>query len=132
MLKVGFKDLLAQANAVVETVSVSDLQYHLEDNGALLVDVREFRECEKDGVIPSSIHASRGLLEFHADPNSELHIPDLTPSRPIILYCGSGGRSVLAAKTLKEMGFPEVYSLAGGYAAWRLSRQNDPDYKKNR
>lgn len=123
MLKVGFKDLLAQANAIVDSVSVSDLQYHLEDNEAVLVDVRESWESEKDGAIPGAIQASRGLLEFYADPNSEMHISDLSPDRPLILYCGTGGRSVLAAKTLKEMGFPEVYSLAGGFAAWHSSNR---------
>lgn len=118
MLKHGFKAMLAEANAVIETVSVHDLKYHLEDNEVVLVDVRETVERDKDGAIPESIHVSRGLLEFHADPESPVYKEELAPDRRIILYCGSGGRSALAAKTLRDMGYPDVASLAGGFAAW--------------
>jgi rhodanese-related sulfurtransferase len=124
MLKQGFKDLLAEANAVIESVAVQDLPYLLEDNEVVLVDVRETVEREKDGSIPGAIHASRGLIEFHADPESGIHIDALQPNRRIILYCGTGGRSALAAKTLYDMGFKEVASLAGGYAAWRQAQES--------
>ena len=121
-LKRGFKALLAEANAVIETVSVSDLLYYLEDTGAVLVDVRETVERERDGAIPGSVHAPRGLLEFQADPESPSYNKALQPDRHIILYCGTGGRSALAAKTLIDMGYEEVSSLGGGYAAWRAAR----------
>ena len=123
MLKRGFKAMLAEANAVIETVSVPDLAYHLEDGEALLVDVRDLAERECDGAIPDSVHVSRGLLEFKADPESPLYEAALRPERRIILYCGSGGRSALAAKTLHDMGYGEVASLAGGYAAWRKAQE---------
>ena len=123
MLKRGFKAMLAEANAVIETVSVPDLAYHLEDGGALLVDVRDQAERERDGAIPDSVHVSRGLLEFKADPESPAYEPALRPDRRIILYCGSGGRSALAAKTLHDMGYGDVASLAGGYAAWRKAQE---------
>jgi rhodanese-related sulfurtransferase len=122
MLKRGFKAMLAEANAVIETVSVPDLAYHLEDGEALLVDVRDLAERERDGSIPDSVHISRGLLEFKADPESPLYNEALRPDRRIILYCGSGGRSALAAKTLHDMGYSDVASLAGGYAAWRKAQ----------
>ena len=123
MLKRGFKAMLAEANAVIETVSVPDLAYHLEDGEALLVDVRDLAERERDGAIPESVHVSRGLLEFKADPESPLYEAALRPERRIILYCGSGGRSALAAKTLHDMGYGDVASLAGGYAAWRKAQE---------
>lgn len=122
MLKHGFKAMLAEANAVIETVSVQDLLYYMEDAGALLVDVRETVEREQDGAIPGSAHAPRGLLEFQADPESPAYNDALQPDRQIILYCGSGGRSALAAKTLLDMGYEDVSSLGGGYAAWRAAR----------
>ena len=122
MLKHGFKAMLAEANAVIETISVSDLPYHLEDAGAVLVDVRETVERERDGVIPGSVHAPRGLLEFQADPESPVYNDALRTDSHIILYCGSGGRSALAAKTLLDMGYEDVSSLGGGYAAWRVSQ----------
>lgn len=124
MLKRGFKAMLAEANAVIETVSVPDLPYHLEDGDTLLVDVRDLAERERDGVIPGSLHVSRGLLEFKADPESPLYEPGLRPERRLILYCGSGGRSALAAKTLLDMGYSDVASLAGGYAAWRKAQES--------
>jgi rhodanese-related sulfurtransferase len=122
MLKRGFKAMLAEANAVIETVSVPDLAYHLEDGDTLLVDVRDQAERERDGGIPDSVHVSRGLLEFKADPESPLYDPALRPDRRLILYCGTGGRSTLAAKTLLDMGYSDVASLAGGYAAWRKAQ----------
>ncbi len=124
MLKHGFKALLAEANAIIETVSVQDLPYHLDDPEVVLVDVREAVERESQGVIPGSVHAPRGMLEFHADPESPVHIDALSPERKLILYCGSGGRSALAAKTLIDMGYGDVASLAGGFAAWRQAQES--------
>ncbi|MBT3331944.1 MAG: rhodanese-like domain-containing protein [Rhodospirillaceae bacterium] len=122
MLKRGFKVLLAEANALIETVSVQDLAFALDDEETLLVDVRETVERENDGLIPGSIHAPRGMLEFQADPEFPGHNAELNPEYRLILYCGTGGRSALAAKTLLDMGFDNVASLAGGYAAWSAAR----------
>ena len=77
---------------------------------------------EREGAIPGSLHVSRGLLEFKADPESPLYERALQPDRRLILYCGTGGRSALAAKTLLDMGYSDVASLAGGYAAWRKAQ----------
>lgn len=123
MLKRGFKDMLAEANSVIETVSIQDLPYLLEDPEVILLDVRDESERDREGVIPGSEHASRGLLEFHADPDSELYNPVLKQDRRIVVYCATGGRSALAAKTLLEMGYLDVASLAGGYVAWRLAQK---------
>lgn len=122
MLKRGFKQMLAEANAVIETVSVQDLGYLLDDPDVVLVDVRETVEREQDGLIPGSLHAPRGLLEFHADPESPAYNAELRPEDRLVLYCGSGGRSALAAKTLIDMGYTDVASLAGGYQAWRSAK----------
>ena len=118
ILRHGFKEMLAEANAVIETISVQDLPYLIDDPDVELVDVRETVEREQDGFIPSSIHAPRGLLEFHADPESPIYNTALRPDLHLILYCGTGGRSALAAKTLLDMGYKEVTSLAGGVSAW--------------
>lgn len=123
MLKRGFKVLLAEANALIETVSVQDLYFALEDDETVLIDIRETVEREADGAIPGSAHAPRGLLEFQADPDSPSHNTALDPKCRLILYCGTGGRSALAAKTLLDMGFNSVASLAGGYAAWQKAQK---------
>ncbi|MEM9472859.1 MAG: rhodanese-like domain-containing protein [Pseudomonadota bacterium] len=125
MLKTGFKTLLAQANAVIETVSVQDFPYLQDEPDVVVVDVREAVERETDGTIPGSLHASRGLLEFHADPECPAHLPELQPSKRVVLFCGTGGRSALAAKTLQDMGYSEVFSLAGGFAAWKAANSKE-------
>ena len=125
MLKRGFKALLAEANAAIETISVQDLPYHLEDADTVLVDVRDALEREEEGTIPGSVHVPRGLLEFHADPESPVYNTNLKPECRVICYCGTGGRSALAAKTLLEMGYREAASLAGGYAAWKSAQERN-------
>jgi rhodanese-related sulfurtransferase len=123
MLRRGFKQLLAEANAAIKTVSVQDLDFLLDDEDTVLVDVRETVERENDGMIPGSVHAPRGLLEFQADPECPAYNDALNPELRLILYCGTGGRSALAAKTLLDMGYSDVASLAGGYGAWRSARE---------
>jgi len=122
MLRRGFKQMLAEANAAIESVSVQDLPYLMEAGDVVLVDVRETVERENDGIIPGSLHVPRGLLEFKADPESPAYNDELDPEDRLILYCGTGGRSALAAKTLLDMGYSDVSSLAGGYAAWRAAQ----------
>ncbi len=117
MLKKGFKELLAEAQAVIETVPVETALGLMDEEGVVFVDVRETAE-RGQGFIPGSVHASRGFLEFAADPAGPMHDPALAPDKRLVLYCGSGGRSLLAAKTLHDMGFPRVCSLAGGLGAW--------------
>ena len=124
-LKVGFKALLAQANAEIESLSIQDFKYLEDDPDTVIVDVRDALERETDGAIPGSFHASRGLLEFHADPESPVHIEGLDPRKKVVLYCGTGGRSALAAKTLKDMGFNDVVSLVGGFAAWKVANAEE-------
>ena len=115
----GFKQLLAEANAVIETVSVQEALDLMGEPGIVFVDVREAQERE-EGYIPGSIHAPRGFLEFIADPEGPMHKPELASGKFLILYCASGGRSALAAKTLRDMGIDQVGSLVGGIQAWSL------------
>ncbi|MFQ5971123.1 MAG: rhodanese-like domain-containing protein [Alphaproteobacteria bacterium] len=122
MPKRGFKVMLAEANAVIESVSIQDAAYLLDDPDVLFVDVRETVEREQAGLIPGSIHAPRGLLEFLADPESPLYSPALQADKKLVCYCGTGGRSALAAKTLHDMGYEDVASLAGGFAAWQVAQ----------
>ncbi|PHQ68336.1 MAG: hypothetical protein COB93_10495 [Sneathiella sp.] len=119
----GFKKMLAEANAVIDTISVQDLPYLMGDPDVVLVDVREKVERDMDGGIPASIHASRGLLEFLADPESPAYNDAFQPEKKLVLYCATGGRSALAARTLIDMGFKDVSSLAGGYNAWQVAEK---------
>lgn len=119
----GFKDYLAEANAVVETCSVQDaLQLHARDE-RIFVDVREGNELQNEGKIPGAVHASRGILEFRIDPTSPMHDQALAPDagKRFIFYCGTGGRSALAALRAVEMGMGEVVSMTGGFNAWKAA-----------
>ena len=117
MLNKGFKQLLAEANAVVDSVSVHDALALLNDDSVAFIDVRESEERLR-GYIPGSVHAPRGFLEFIADPEGPTHNPVFSSGKRLVVYCGSGGRSALAAKTLAEMGFGDVVNLVGGIQAW--------------
>ncbi len=117
MLTKGFKQLLAEAGAVIEMVTADAALALVEDGDTVFVDVREAGERAR-GFIPGSVHAPRGFLEFIADPEGPMHVSEVSPDKRLILYCGSGGRSALAAKTLHDMGFPRVASLVGGFPAW--------------
>ena len=119
----GFKDYLAEANAVVQTCSVQDaLQLHARDEW-VFVDVRDGNELQNEGKIPGAVHASRGMLEFRIDPTSPMHDQALAPDagKRFIFYCGTGGRSALAALRAVEMGMGEVVSMTGGFNAWKAA-----------
>jgi rhodanese-related sulfurtransferase len=111
-------ELVAEANAAVGTLSVEEAQKMVGRADVQFVDVRDSAELAKHGKIPGAVHAARGLLEFYADPSSPAHKPELASGKRLILYCGSGGRSALAAKTLKDMGLENVTNLIGGFTAW--------------
>ena len=84
---------------------------------ALVVDVRDAPELEKSGKIAGAVHHSRGMLEFRADPESPYYDKNFTRDKTVILYCASGGRSALAGKVLKDMGYGQVYNL-GAFKDW--------------
>ncbi len=119
-LKKGFKDMLAEANADIETISVHAALSQLGDPTVLFVDVREAHELAA-GSAPGAFHAPRGFLEFLADPDCPMHKPELAQAKKLIIFCATGGRSTLAAKTLRDMGYTEVFNLAGGIAAWKAA-----------
>ncbi len=119
MVERGFKQMLAEANAVIETMAVQDALAVADDPDVVFVDVRETVELRETGAIAGAVHAPRGFLEFIADPEGPMHLPDLASGKLLILYCGSGGRSALATKTLQDMGIEKVCHIAGGFGAWQ-------------
>lgn len=111
------KQLIEAANARVPRVSPMDAKALIATQQALVVDVRDAAEVAQSGQIAGSIHVSRGLLEFRADPESPLHDPRFSRERPVILYCASGGRAALAGRTLQELGYEQVFNL-GAFKDW--------------
>lgn len=118
-------EMVADAKGRVENLSPDEVAKELEA-GAVLVDVREPQERVK-ASIPGSVSAPRGMLEFYADPSLPYHMEELNPDQRVILHCASGGRSALAADTLRQMGYTKVAHLDGGIKAWQESgRPTEP------
>jgi rhodanese-related sulfurtransferase len=111
------KDLVAEANREVETLSAEEALARLGQPDTMLVDVREGEELAKTGRIAGAVHVPRGFLEFQADPESPTHKAELGGGRRLVLYCASGNRSALAAKVLNDMGLGPVAHVAGGCPA---------------
>ncbi len=113
--------LVQDAKSAVENLTPDQVAVEVATGRALLVDVRDAPERSANGTIPGAVHASRGMLEFHADPSSPYHKPEFDPGKRVILHCASGGRSALAAQTLKSMGYTDVAHLDGGFKAWQAA-----------
>jgi rhodanese-related sulfurtransferase len=107
------KDMLSAARAAVPAVTPAEAADLVAKADALVVDVRDGTEVAASGKVKGALAISRGLLEFRADPDLSTHEPALRKDRPVILYCGSGGRAALAGKTLVEMGFTDVRNVGG-------------------
>jgi rhodanese-related sulfurtransferase len=112
-------DIVARAKATIKECSVSDVSGCLNGD-TLLIDIREPGEFQR-GHLPGAVLLPRGLLEF------EIHNlvtkfceeqPGSAEDHPIVLYCGTGGRSALAAETMATMGYRNARSMAGGIVAW--------------
>ena len=112
-------EMIAEANAQIESVSPRDAAAEAAAGKAVLVDVREPVEWEHH--IAGAVQVPRGLLEFVADPASPKHRPELDPAGRVIVYCRSGARASLACVTLKDMGFENVANLEGGFGAWQAA-----------
>jgi rhodanese-related sulfurtransferase len=117
----GFEKLVQETLAHVNEISVEDVTQALQNNpDFVLVDVREEGEFVA-GHLPQAIHIGKGVIER----DIEVKIPDVTSK--IVLYCGGGYRSVLAAANLQKMGYQNVLSMSGGWREW--NNRNLPTQK---
>ena len=108
--------LVADALSEVKTISPSEALELSNENKCNLIDIRDSVELQNLGRIENSFHISRGLLEFSIHPDSAyVQNKNLDLNKELVLFCAAGGRSALAAKTLKEMGFKNVSHVEGGF-----------------
>ncbi len=111
-------DLVEEAKASIDNLSPAELDAESSSDDVVIVDIRDFRELYAKGKIPGAVHAPRGMLEFWIDPESEYYRSVFSPERRYLLYCAAGGRSALAAKTMKDMGYPNIGHLEEGFGGW--------------
>lgn len=118
-LKKGYQQLIAEAEAQIETVSAVDAISAQDEEGVVIIDLRDVRERKREGYIANSVHVPRGMLEFWVDPDSPYYKDMFTTDRRLILHCSLGWRSALATKTLQDMGFTNAAHIDGGLKAWK-------------
>lgn len=111
-------DLVKEAKNEIKNLTPQQVQQELSSGKVVLIDIRESEELQ-NGKIDGAVHAPRGMIEFYADPSLPYHKPEFDKEKRIILHCASGGRSALAASTLKQMGYKNVAHLDGGIKAWK-------------
>jgi rhodanese-related sulfurtransferase len=114
------KEMLEAANAAVPRITAAQARDMMAKGDALVVDVRDAPEVQQSGKVAGAVHVSRGMLEFRADPASPYHDKNFATDKTVIVYCASGGRSALAGKALKDLGYDRVYNL-GGFKDWAES-----------
>ena len=112
--------MLAEANAAVPRLNPVEVREMIGNGNSLIVDVRDAPEVASGGKLKGAVNVSRGMLEFRADPESPYHDQNFSRDKTVILYCASGGRSALAGKQLKDMGYGQVYN-AGAFKDWAES-----------
>ena len=109
--------LLIEANELVKRLSYDESVDLINNTQTVIIDVREESEVYNLGVIKNAINIPRGLIEFKLSPNSPNNPVLINDDTNILVYCAGGYRSALAAKSLLDLGFKNVYNL-GGFQEW--------------
>ena len=115
----SIKTLVADAQALIETISAEEAITLAQQEDVELIDIRDIRELHREGKIPGANHSPRGMLEFWVDPESPYHKPLFASGKRFILYCASGWRSALATRALQEMGLKPICHIEGGFNGWK-------------
>jgi rhodanese-related sulfurtransferase len=111
------RQMMEAANAAVPRITPAQARDMMAKGNTLVVDVRDAPEVAQSGKVAGAVHVSRGMLEFRADPELPSHDKAFDKAKTVIVYCASGGRSALAGKLLKDLGYASVYNL-GGFKEW--------------
>ncbi|OLB00874.1 MAG: hypothetical protein AUH08_07375 [Verrucomicrobia bacterium 13_2_20CM_54_12] len=110
----GFEKLVAEAKKKITEICPTEAAAKSKSGEAVIVDVREKDEWDEEHI-PDATHMSRGTIEL----DIEEKVPD--KNAMIVCHCGGGGRSALAAESLKKMGYKNARSMAGGFKAWKAA-----------
>ncbi len=117
-LKTTAAKMVAAARDRIEEIETPDLIAMVDDPDVVIVDIRDIRERQRTGFIPSSVHAPRGMIEFWVDPDSPYYKDVFgQEGKRYVFHCASGWRSALTVATLQDMGF-EAAHLKEGFSTW--------------
>ena len=115
-------ELLADARATLDRVTPEEAVAAMQEEGAILVDVRSDHQRERDGIVPQAVHHPRNVLEWRADPESDARDERIADyGKRLIVMCDAGFASSLAARTLQDLGIERATDLDGGFQAWRAA-----------
>tara|TARA_R110002110_G_scaffold402169_5_gene619328 strand:- start:1138 stop:1539 length:402 start_codon:yes stop_codon:yes gene_type:complete len=117
-LKKGYKKLVEEAMADIETITVEEGLKLQGNDDVTFFDIRDVRELERTGTIPGAVHTPRGMLEFWVDPESPYYKDVFGTGKKLVFFCAAAWRSALAVKQLTDMGVPRVCHMDGGFGAW--------------
>jgi rhodanese-related sulfurtransferase len=120
-IKKGFKQLLAEANSEIQTLTPADAVALHGSDEVVFVDLRDPRELEREGKLPGAFACTRGMLEFWIDPESPYHKPIFAEDKRFVFFCAGGLRSALATQSVQRMGLKPVAHVAGGFGAWKAA-----------
>ncbi len=118
-MKIGYDALVEAAKREIRELEPEDVMAAMESGEAVIVDLRDIRELEREGRIPGSVHCPRGMLEFWIDPASPYFKPVFGEEKRFIFHCALDWRSALATQTAQTMGMENVAHLKGGFKAWK-------------
>ena len=119
MITKGIKELVAEAEAEIETLAAEDAIALVDDVNVEFVDIRDIRELWREGAVPGARHVPRGMIEFWIDPESPYHKPFFASGKKFVFFCAGGMRSALATQAAQNMGLGPVAHIAGGFGAWK-------------
>ena len=112
-------EMADEAKSEISNLSPEEARRRVETDGALIVDIRDVRELQSEGVIPCSMHTPRGMLEFWVSPDSPYTKEVFQEDREFILCCAGGLRSALSTKLLQDMGVSKVSHVESGFGGWQ-------------
>ncbi len=121
-------EMVAEAKTRIDNISPAEAHRRVIEENALIVDIRDVRELQREGAIPDSVHAPRGMLEFWVSPDSPYTKDVFQEGRELILCCAGGGRSALSADTMQDMGVEKVSHVETGFGGWRADGMPVTDY----
>ena len=120
-MKKTVAEMVREAEGKIETIPAADAVKLANDPNVVFVDLRDIRELWREGTVPNSFHAPRGMLEFWVDAESPYAKDIFKQPKKFVFFCAAGWRSALSTATVKELGLDNVAHIGGGFSEWKAA-----------